>query len=213
MRRVLLRLTLAASLLIIIVAVVAMMVLRASLPALDGEIEVDGLLANARIARDVDGIPVITASSRTDLAFATGFAHGQDRFFQMDMIRRQAAGELSDIVGGVAIDTDKRHRFHRFRSKAQAVIANAEERDRALLVAYANGVNAGLQSLEARPFEYFVLGGEPKLWLPEDSVLVVFAMYMQLNDARAIKDVRRGLARRVLPEEVYKWMYPQGTPW
>jgi penicillin amidase len=213
MRRVLLRLTLAASLLIIIVAVVAMMVLRASLPALDGEIEVDGLLANARIARDVDGIPVITASSRTDLAFATGFAHGQDRFFQMDMIRRQAAGELSDIVGSVAIDTDKRHRFHRFRSKAQAVIANAEERDRALLVAYANGVNAGLQSLEARPFEYFVLGGEPKLWLPEDSVLVVFAMYMQLNDARAIKDVRRGLARRVLPEEVYKWMYPQGTPW
>ncbi len=213
MRRVLLRLILAASLLIIIVAVVAMMVLRASLPALDGEIAVDGLLANARIERDVDGIPVITASSRTDLAFATGFAHGQDRFFQMDMIRRQAAGELSDIVGSVAIDTDKRHRFHRFRSKAQAVIANAEERDRALLVAYANGVNAGLQSLDARPFEYFVLGGEPKSWLPEDSVLVVFAMYMQLNDARAIKDVRRGLARRVLPEEVYKWMYPQGTPW
>ena len=213
MRRVLLRLTLAASLLIIIVAVVAMMVLRASLPALDGEIMVDGLLANARIERDVEGIPVITASSRTDLAFATGFAHGQDRFFQMDMIRRQAAGELSEIVGSVAINKDKRNRFHRFRSKAQAVIADAEESDRNLMVAYANGVNAGLQSLDARPFEYFVLGDEPKPWLPEDSALVVFAMYMQLNDARAIKDVRRGLAYRVLPEEVYKWMYPQGTPW
>lgn len=207
------RLLAGALLLSAIVVATATLGLRASLPKLDGEITVENLLASARIERDVDGIPVITASSRTDLAFATGFAHGQDRFFQMDMIRRQAAGELSEIVGSVAVDTDKRHRFHRFRSKAQAVITNAEESDRALLAAYANGVNAGLQSLDARPFEYLVLGGKPEPWLPEDSVLVVFAMYMQLNDARAIKDVRRGLAHRVLPEEVYRWMYPQGTPW
>ena len=211
--RLIFRIVAGALLLVVVFAVAMTLGLRASLPALDGEIRVDGILANASIERDADGIPVITASSRTDLAFATGFAHGQDRFFQMDMIRRQAAGELSDIVGSVAIDTDKRHRFHRFRSKAQAVIADAGESDRALMASYANGVNAGLQSLDARPFEYFVLGGEPKAWLPEDSVLVVFAMYMQLNDARAIKDVRRGLAHRVLPEEVYKWMYPQGTPW
>ena len=211
--RLVFRLIAGALLLIVVLAIALTLGLRASLPALDGEIPVDGIRAKARIERDAEGIPVITASSRNDLAFATGFAHGQDRFFQMDMIRRQAAGELSEVVGSVAIDTDKRHRFHQFRSKAQAVIASAEEADRALMVAYASGVNAGLQSLDARPFEYFVLGGEPKQWLPEDSVLVVFAMYMQLNDARAIKDVRRGLAHRVLPEEVYTWMYPQGTPW
>lgn len=189
------------------------LIARASLPQLDGEIETARLGANASISRDAYGIPVIQANSRADLAFATGFAHGQDRYFQMDLIRRQAAGELSELVGRVALNTDKRHRFHRFRSKAQAVVESASEADRALLVAYASGVNAGLRSLAARPFEYFVLGSAPQPWLAEDSVLVVYAMYMQLNDARAIKDVRRGLAHHVLPEEVYAWMYPQGTPW
>lgn len=198
---------------LVVVVAITTLVLRASLPKLDGEIPVKGLMANASIERDAEGIPVITASSRADLAFATGFAHGQDRFFQMDMIRRQAAGELSEMVGSVAIELDKRHRFHRFRSKAQAVVENALDSDRAILAAYADGVNAGLNSLGARPFEYFVLGARPQPWTPEDSVLVVFAMYMQLNDARATKEVRRGLAHRVLSEEVYEWMYPQGTPW
>jgi penicillin amidase len=213
MTRLLLRVALATSLVLAAVVVTLTLTLRASLPRLDGEIFAAELDAPARIERDADGIPVISATNRRDLAFATGFAHGQDRFFQMDMIRRQAAGELSEIVGSAALDIDRRHRFHRFRSKARVVIDTVDENDRALLVAYANGVNAGLRSLSARPFEYFVLGSEPAPWKPEDSVLAVFAMYIQLNDARASKDVRRGLARRVLPEEVYKWLYPQGTPW
>ncbi len=213
MKRALLRLVAAACLLVVIVLTLAMLALRASLPDLEGEFPVDGIVAAVSIERDANGIPVISASNRADLAFATGFAHGQDRFFQMDLIRREAAGELAEIVGSAAVDRDRRNRFHRFRSRAEAVIANAAEADRAILVAYANGVNAGLRSLDARPFEYFVLGSEPQLWAPEDSVLVVFAMYLKLNDERAIKDVRRGLANRVLPEQVYKWLYPQGSPW
>lgn len=213
MRRLLIRGIAGLFLLMIAVGIATTLILRASLPDLDGELNVVGLVADASIERDAEGIPVITASSRADLAFATGFAHGQDRFFQMDMIRRQAAGELSEIVGSATIDVDKRHRFHRFRSKAEAVIENAADSDQALLVAYTNGVNAGVQSLGARPFEYFVLGAEPQPWKPADSVLVVYAMYMQLNDARANKEVRRGLAHRVLPNEVYAWLYPQGTPW
>lgn len=213
MNRVLLRLVVTLSLLVVVVAAFVVLTLRASLPKLDGEIVVAGLIDSATIERDADGIPVIAASSRADLAFATGFAHGQDRFFQMDMIRRQAAGELSEIVGRIAIEKDKSNRFHRFRSRARAVVDGAMDSDRAVLAAYADGANAGLNSLGARPFEYFALGAEPEPWLPEDSVLVVFAMYMQLNDARATKDVQRGLAHRVLPGEVYEWLYPQGTPW
>jgi penicillin amidase len=213
MRRLLLRLAAAVGLLLVLVITVAIVTLRASLPQLDGDVTVAGLDGQATIARDADGIPVITASNREDLAFATGFAHAQDRFFQMDMIRRKAAGELSEMVGKVAVNADKRNRFHRFRSRAQAVLAAASESDRAIIVAYADGVNTGLASLGARPFEYLVLGAEPREWLPEDSVLVVFAMYMQLNDARALKDVRRGLAHRVLPADVFEWLYPQGTPW
>ena len=213
MKRLLFWLVGGTALLVAILAVVVWLGLRASLPELDGEVRVAGLDDAVTIERDADGIPVITASGRKDLAFATGYVHGQDRFFQMDLIRRQAAGELSELVGAAAIAVDKRNRFHRFRARAQSVWDLASEKDHALMEAYAAGVNAGLQSLSARPFEYFVLGSEPKPWQPQESLLVMYAMYMQLNDSRASKEVRRGLAHSVLPEEVYRWMYPQGTPW
>ncbi len=213
MKRIVTRSVAAALLLLLAAAVAAFLALRASLPQLDGEIIVHGLGSSASIARDLDGIPVITAASREDLAFATGFAHAQDRFFQMDMIRRQAAGELSEIVGEVALSVDKRYRFHRFRERARAVAATLTDDERAILEAYADGVNEGLASLGARPFEYFVLRAEPRPWTFEDSLLVVYAMYMQLNDARASKEVRRGRAYRELPREVYAWLYPDGSPW
>ncbi len=203
----------AALLLVAVLTAIVVLGLRASLPQLDGEFAVAGMDAGATIARDAAGIPKISAANRRDLAFATGFAHAQDRFFQMDMIRRQAAGELSELVGRVALGADKRFRFHRFRSRAKAVLEATSESDRRIIEAYADGVNAGLASLRARPFEYFVLGAEPSPWRDEDSVLVVFAMYMDLNDSRARKEIQRGLAYRVLPGPVYAWMYPQGTSW
>lgn len=196
-----------------VVAVLAFLTLRASLPQLDGEIEVDGLSAVSTIERDADGIATITAANRPDLAFATGFAHGQDRFFQIDLLRRQAAGELSALIGDVTIEADKRMRFHRFRARARANrdIATPEELE--MLEVYARGVNAGLASLGAKPFEYFLLGADPEPWKAEDTVLIAYAMYVQLNDERAERDVRRGLAQRLLPGDVFDWLYPQGTPW
>jgi penicillin amidase len=196
-----------------LVLVAGWLVLRASLPDLDGEIVVPGLGGTAAIERDASGIPVITAHSRADLAFATGFAHGQDRFFQMDLIRRQAAGELSALFGPGAIGADKRYRFHRFRARAAAVYDGLSPQEKHLVERYADGVNAGLASLGVRPFEYLLLSVEPQPWRPLDTVLAVYNMYLQLNDARAVKEVQRGLANRVLPAEVYAWMYPQGTSW
>ena len=213
MKKIIWRLFGGVSLLFLLVVLLAWLGLRASLPELDGEIAASGLIDVTTIQRDAAGIPVITATNRLDLAFATGFAHGQDRYFQMDLIRRQAAGELSEVVGSVALKVDKRSRFHRFRTRAQAVIAAASDQERELLQRYADGANAGLDSLAARPFEYFVLGVDPKAWQSEDTILVVYAMFMDLNDTRATKEVRRGFAHGVLPEEVYAWMYPDGTPW
>jgi penicillin amidase len=213
MKKLLVRLIAAAAALAMVLVLVAWLGLRASLPELDGEVVVNGLDNPATIERDVDGIPLITASSRSDLAFATGYAHGQDRFFQMDLIRRKAAGELSELVGPAALGSDKRYRFHRFRARAEAVLESSPERDRALLDIYTAGVNAGLQSLDARPFEYLVLRSEPEPWTPQDSLLVMYSMYVVLNDSRAQKEVRRGFAHAVLPTEVYRWMYPQGTAW
>ncbi len=213
MKKIIWRLFGGLTFLVLVLGLLAWLGLRASLPQLNGGATVAGLKAVATIERDAAGIPVISASNRTDLAFATGYAHGQDRFFQMDMIRRQAAGELSEIVGAVTIDLDKSNRFHRFRARAQGVVQAASSTERELLQHYADGVNAGLNSLRARPFEYFVLGAEPTPWLAEDSILVVYAMFIQLNDSRAKKEVQRGLAHTVLPGEVYDWLYPQGTPW
>jgi penicillin amidase len=213
MKRLFLRLAGALILLGAILGIVVWLALRASLPQIDGELVVDGLDDAAVIARDADGIPVIRASSRRDLAFATGFAHGQDRFFQMDLIRRKADGRLSELFGSVAIDTDKRYRFHRFRARAEAVLAASSDAERALIEAYAAGVNAGLASLEAKPFEYMLIGLDPEPWDAGDSLLVVYSMYLVLNDSRASKEVRRGLAASVLPPDVFAWMYPAGTPW
>jgi penicillin G amidase len=204
----------AAALVLLTAAVLVLWVtLRASLPQLDGELMAPGLGDLATIERDNAGIPTITARTRADLAYATGFAHGQDRFFQMDLIRRQAAGELSELFGEIAIDVDKRYRFHRFRERARAVLAASPAADVAILESYAAGVNAGLGSLGVRPFEHLLLGAEPEPWLAADSVLVVYAMFMQLNDARASKDVRRGFAHREFPQEVFSWLYPDGTLW
>ena len=213
MKRILLRLFAGAGALVAFTFAIIWLAIRASLPQLDGAISIDGLDGPAAIVRDDSGIPTITASSRVDLAFATGFAHGQDRFFQMDLIRRQAAGELSELFGEAALDTDKRYRFHRFRARAKVVFSLASPERRRVIERYADGVNAGLGSLGTRPFEYLFLRREPRAWLPEDSVVVVYAMFMQLNDSRARKDVQRGLVHRVVPEEVYSWLYPDGSPW
>ena len=213
MKRILLRLFGGAVLLFVLLLGVAYLGVRASLPQLDGTLAAAGLDTAATIERDGAGIPTITAATRDDLAFATGFAHAQDRFFQMDLIRRQAAGELSELFGAAALPTDKRYRFHQFRSLAKDVFAMASAEHQGILESYTAGVNAGLASLGARPFEYWLLQQEPRAWLPEDSIIVVYAMFMQLNDSRARKDVRRGLSHRIVPEQVYHWLYPDGSPW
>ena len=207
------RILLALLLLVAVLATSATLLVRASLPALDGELTFAGLDAPVNVARDASGIPTITAESREDLAFATGFVHAQDRFFQMDLARRKAAGELAALVGPAALRLDRQSRLHRLRSRARVVIERMAAAERSILDAYVAGVNSGLQSLGARPFEYFVLRSAPTPWHGEDSLLVGYAMFIELNDENATRDVQRGLAKLALPEQVFTWLYPDGTQW
>lgn len=213
MKRILARFFIAAASLALIAGVLVYTVLLKSLPRLDGEFVTDGITADVSIQRDAGGIPVITARNRVDLAYGTGFVHGQDRFFQMDLTRRNAAGELAELIGPDALDIDRRHRFHRFRTRANAVVLALSDEEHEVVQAYADGVNAGLTSLGAKPFEYFLTGTEPRPWEKSDSILVVYTMYMVLNDERANRDVQRGLAHSVLPPNVFSWLYPEGTSW
>src|SRR6266478_6397209 len=150
--------------------------LRASLPRLEGASGAPGLTSVVRITRDSRGVPTIEAANRLDLAFATGFVHAQDRFFQMDLSRRLAAGELAELFGPNALAQDRKVRVFRFRALARQVLAGVTPVQRAAVEAYTHGVNAGLRDLSARPWEYWLLHARPSPWQAEDTFLVTYAM-------------------------------------
>jgi penicillin G amidase len=187
--------------------------LRASLPQIDGEIVTDQLTAPAAIERDAEGSPVIRARSRNELAFATGFAHAQDRYFQMDLMRRVAAGELAELLGPAVLNTDRELRVHGFRHVAREVLDAATRTDRELLDAYAAGVNFALAKANAKPWEYALLRADPAAWGPEDSVLVAFSMYLNLNDSDGSDELARLQLRQVLPPAMFAFLAPLGTEW
>jgi penicillin amidase len=157
--------------------------LRASLPQLDGASAIAGLGAKVTVTRDALGVPTIKAATRADVASALGWLHAQDRFFQMDLLRRRAAGELAELIGPAALPIDRATRVHGFRAISQKVLAALPASERALIDAYAAGVNAGLAALRERPFEYLVLREAPRPWLAEDCALVTFAMRLDLQDS------------------------------
>ncbi|MGZ5240355.1 MAG: penicillin acylase family protein [Caldimonas sp.] len=169
--------------------------LRASLPALDGEVAVAGLRAPVSAIRDENGVPTLHGNDRSDIAFATGYLHAQERFFQMDLLRRAASGELAALLGKALLPVDRERRIHRFAARAGGALAALPESDRALLERYAAGVNAGLEALAARPFEYAVLRSAPRPWRAEDSLLVVWAMYFDLQDDLLHRVYSRGWLR------------------
>jgi penicillin amidase len=185
---------------------------EACLPRLDGAFALRGLGAPVRVFRDALGVPTVAGSSRIDVARATGWLHAQDRFFQMDVLRRSGAGELSELFGGAALPLDRAARMHGFRRLAREVLEREDPGRRALIEAYAAGVNAGLAALGAKPWEYLVLRTEPRPWLPEDSILVCYAMTLDLQDSagrrvRSLSAIRDGLGPKSLA-----FFAPQSSP-
>ncbi len=187
--------------------------LVASLPQLEGTRAVRGLGATVRVERDAFGVPRIIGQSRLDVARATGFVHAQDRFFQMDLLRRRAAGELAELFGALAVDADRKTRVHRFRHVAAREVEAAQPAHKAILEAYGAGVNEGLAALGAPPFEYLLLRVAPKPWKTEDSILVALAMYLDLqgNDSEAESSL--GVLHDTLPPELAAFLAPPGTEW
>ena len=194
--------TLAA--LAVVAVAAAWLALRASLPRIEGEAELAGLGAPAAIERDAAGVPVIRGATRLDVARATGFAHAQDRLFQMDLLRRTGAGELAALLGPGLLDADRAIRLHQFRARAREALGALDAADRALLEAYAEGVNAGAASLGARPFEYGLLRRAPAAWRAEDSMLVVYAMWIDLQGLADADGQQRGRLASALPEAAYR---------
>lgn len=183
--------------------------LRASLPRLDGTLTLPGLRAEVTVARDGNGVPTVRGTDREDLARALGFLHAQDRFFQMDLLRRRSAGELAELFGPVALPLDREARRHRFRRLAGIVAGQRLDADEVRrLDAYVAGVNAGLGALGARPWEYGLLRATPRPWTREDSVLVVYTMTLDLQGGDGRDERARLAVADVYGESVLRFLRP-----
>lgn len=186
---------------------------QSSLPQLDDEITSSEITDRITVERDENGQATITANNRTDLAFATGYIHAQERFFQMDLSRRMASGELSGLFGALALETDKENRLHRFRHRATVALDYISEQELEILNQYVKGVNEGLSSLGSKPFEYWLLNSEPELWTPEDTFLAIYSMFFTLQSSTGDYEWQNHLLKQSLSPALYEFLVPNRTEW
>lgn len=199
--------------LLLVVLLVIWGLLRGSLPQLDGELALPGLSAPVSIQRDALGVLTVEAANETDMARALGYVHAQERFFEMDLMRRSAAGELSELFGAKALPLDKRMRVQRLRAHTQQNLGAALGDKRGVIEAYRDGVNAGLAALPVRPWPYLLLRQQPRAWELEDSVLTGLAMYADLQDPANTRELAMARIRSVVPPALYALLAHDGSSW
>lgn len=187
--------------------------LRGSLPRLEGEQAMTGLAAPVSITRDALGVVTIEAGTQADAMRALGLVHAQERYFEMDLMRRTAAGELAELFGPAAIDMDKCMRVHRLRARTEAHLAVATGSSAAALQAYVDGINQGVADLRVRPWPYLLLRQTPAPWQAEDSVLTGLAMYADLQDPTNQNELAMARIRAVVPPALYALLSHEGSEW
>jgi penicillin amidase len=182
--------------LLVAVAVLAVAWWQRVLPAAEGRLEVVGLAGEVSIERDAMGIPTIRGANSNAVLFGLGFAHAQDRLWQIETHRRIGAGRLSEAFGPGALDNDKFLRALGVRRAAAAQWARTSGEARAALLAYTAGINAFIADhLRARPPEFLILGLQPEPWTPEDSMAWAIMMAWDLGGNWTNELLRMRLAR------------------
>jgi penicillin G amidase len=160
---------------VLILALTAYLFIRKSLPVTEGKISVSGLQNKVTVNRDQNGVPHIEAKNLHDLYLAQGFVTAQDRMFQMDLSRRQASGELSEVIGTATVDKDKFFRTLGLRRAAESSYQNYSTQAKQVLQWYADGVNAYIKEAKKNgtlPVEFTLAGNTPKEWTPIDSLTI-----------------------------------------
>ncbi|HKG78747.1 MAG TPA: penicillin acylase family protein [Pyrinomonadaceae bacterium] len=184
--------------------------------AQQNSIQIQGIKARVTIHRDERGIPYVEAQNDEDLYFGQGYATAADRLWQMDLFRRTARGELSEVLGAgpnnFALDQDKLHRTYGFSQAAEAELANASPRARTLLEAYARGINAYAASLDPKsmPPEFQILSYSFRPWTAADTFAVVKIFFEALSDTWRLDLMRQALS--VLPAEKRAELLPETSP-
>ena len=179
-------------------------------------VQVKGLKERVTITRDERGIPYIEAKNDEDLYFGQGYATAADRLWQMDLYRRTARGELAEILGAgpnnFVLDQDKIHRTYGFAQVAETEAAQAAPKTRALLEAYARGVNSYAASLDPKslPSEFQILQYSFRPWTPADSFLLGKLFFEALSDTWRLDVMRQALS--ALPAEKRDMLMPERSP-
>ncbi len=183
MRAILRLLSWTVALIVVAVGTVVWWFVYRPLPRLDGTISVPGLQKDVVVERDLWGVPHIRASSVEDLVEAQGYVVAQDRLWQMDLLRRVARGQLSEILGPATLEIDKEYRTLGFSRAAERDVSQMEPSSRALMEAYARGINRFIeQHREQLPIEFALLKYKPQPWQPSDSLVIAGYMYQTLTD-------------------------------
>lgn len=179
-------------------------------------IHLNGLKDRVTISRDERGIPYIEARNDEDLSFAQGYATAADRLWQMDIFRRTERGELAEVLGAgpnnTVLEQDKLHRTYGFAHVAEAEVARASPQSRALLEAYAKGVNAYAASLDAKsmPPEFQILQYSFRPWTAADSFIVVKISFEAFSNTWRLDLMRQAMS--VLPAERRVGLLPEISP-
>jgi penicillin amidase len=185
--------------------------LLSELPQIDGTLAVSGLSAPVAVQRDAHGVPHIRAASLDDLAFAQGFVTAQDRLFQMDLLRRHAAGELAEVIGPSLLQHDRIQRTLQLRATADRAVSTLPAEQLHYVELYARGVNASIALQRSDlPLEFRVLRYTPAPWTARDTILVGLVMFQDLTNSFPDKLGREAIATR-LPADLLADLYPVGS--
>jgi penicillin amidase len=171
---------------------------RRPLARLDGSVAISGLQDGVIVDRDAWGRPWIRAKSLQDVVTAQGYVMAQDRLWQMDLLRRAASGDLSEIFGELGLTYDRENRTLGMRQAAERAAADSSPEIRGLLEAYARGVNEHIAERGGKlPIEFVALGYKPRPWTPADTYLISLYMYKTLTSTWKEKLNRQWIAEKV----------------
>ena len=180
-----------------------------------GTLKLAGLPAPVTVTRDSHGVPRIRAGNGDSAFFALGFVHAQDRFFQMELMRRAGAGRLAEVLGAPALDMDRHMRRLGIYRLAEAQAKAASPALKKRLDAYAAGVNAWIGDTSwPRTVEFLALRHTPEPWRPADSLVWGKLMALRLAGNWRTERLRLDMLARLSPEQVnFLWPpYPGDAP-
>ena len=178
--------------------------MRSTLPPQHAELRLKGISGWVAIRRpEADGIPTISAENENDAYFGLGWAHAEDRLWQMDFQRRAASGRLSEVLGARTLPIDTFMRTLGLMRAAEAGLEGMSPEIRSVLEAYAAGVNAWIEHHRGPlPPEFLILGYRPEPWRPVDTVLWGRLMALELSDNYRGELARARIASVLTPEEL-----------